>query len=131
VGNFSFCHGDGGYADLLVLSADLLERPERRRQAEAPGNRAFDSFEDPECPGPAASRTREKLQTCCLGSAASAISFFASMIFRQSQPRCYRRRVRDSDHLATIHFVAVTMIGMAQGICCSISASTVEFVAPG
>jgi lantibiotic modifying enzyme len=52
VGNFSFCHGDGGNSDLLVLAADLLERPELRREAEAAANRALERFEDMGIPWP-------------------------------------------------------------------------------
>jgi lantibiotic biosynthesis protein len=52
VGNFSFCHGDGGNADLLVLAADLLDRPELRREAEIVGGRALERFEDTGMPWP-------------------------------------------------------------------------------
>ena len=36
-GNFSLCHGDGGNADLLILAADVLVRPDLRREAENGG----------------------------------------------------------------------------------------------
>jgi lantibiotic modifying enzyme len=52
MGNFSLCHGDGGNADLLVLGADVLDRPELRRHAEAAGARALDRFEDAKMPWP-------------------------------------------------------------------------------
>jgi lantibiotic modifying enzyme len=45
-GNLSLCHGDGGNADLMVLGANLLERPELRRVAEVAGNRALYQFEE-------------------------------------------------------------------------------------
>ena len=51
-GNFSLCHGDGGNADLLILAADLLSRPDLRREAEAAGARALDRFEDTRSPWP-------------------------------------------------------------------------------
>jgi type 2 lantibiotic biosynthesis protein LanM len=51
-GNFSLCHGDGGNADLLVLGADVLERPELRQDAEAAGLRALDRFEEASMPWP-------------------------------------------------------------------------------
>ncbi|MGH7212526.1 MAG: lanthionine synthetase LanC family protein [Acetobacteraceae bacterium] len=52
VGNFSLCHGDGGNADLLVLAADALARPELRRVAEAAARQALDRFEDAAVPWP-------------------------------------------------------------------------------
>jgi len=52
IGNFSLCHGDGGNADLLVLAAGLLDRPELRQIAEAAGNRALDRFEEAGMPWP-------------------------------------------------------------------------------
>src|SRR5271165_6553425 len=51
-GNFSLCHGDGGNADLLVLAADALERPQLRIEAEAAAVRALDRFEDARAPWP-------------------------------------------------------------------------------
>ena len=52
MGNFSLCHGDGGNADLLVMAADLLDRPELRQAAEAAADRALDRFEDAGMPWP-------------------------------------------------------------------------------
>ena len=52
LGNFSLCHGDGGNADLLVLGAGLLNRPELREMAEAAGNRALDRFDEAGMPWP-------------------------------------------------------------------------------
>jgi lantibiotic modifying enzyme len=52
LGNFSLCHGDGGNADLLILAADLLGRPELRSQAEAVGIRGIEQFEDHGLPWP-------------------------------------------------------------------------------
>jgi lantibiotic modifying enzyme len=46
LGNFSLCHGDGGNADLLIIAADLLNRPELRSQAEAVGIRGIEQFEE-------------------------------------------------------------------------------------
>lgn len=51
-GNFSLCHGDGGNADLLILAADVLDRPELRREAENAATRALDRFEDEREPWP-------------------------------------------------------------------------------
>ena len=51
-GNFSLCHGDGGNADLLILAADVLSRPDLRREAENAGTRALDRFEDTRSPWP-------------------------------------------------------------------------------
>ncbi len=51
-GNFSLCHGDGGNADLLVLAADVLGRPQLRREAETAALRALDRFEDARAPWP-------------------------------------------------------------------------------
>ena len=51
-GNFSLCHGDGGNADLLLLGADLLRRPELRKEAESAAIRALDRFEDTRSPWP-------------------------------------------------------------------------------
>lgn len=45
-GNFSLCHGDGGNADFLLMGAEVLDRPDLRRAAEAAGARALDRFED-------------------------------------------------------------------------------------
>jgi lantibiotic modifying enzyme len=52
IGNFSLCHGDGGNADLLLLAADVLGRPEWRREAESAALRALDQFEDLRAPWP-------------------------------------------------------------------------------
>jgi lantibiotic biosynthesis protein len=51
-GNFSLCHGDGGNADLLIIAADLLNRPELRNCADAVGLRGIGQFEDPALPWP-------------------------------------------------------------------------------
>ena len=51
-GNFSLCHGDGGNADLLVLAADVLGRPQLRTEAEQAASRALDRFEDQRAPWP-------------------------------------------------------------------------------
>jgi lantibiotic biosynthesis protein len=52
LGNFSLCHGEGGNADLLIIAADLLDRPELRSRAEAVGNRGIEQFEDHQSPWP-------------------------------------------------------------------------------
>ena len=52
IGNFSLCHGDGGNADLLILAADVLLRPDLRREAENAAARALDRFEDTRSPWP-------------------------------------------------------------------------------
>jgi lantibiotic modifying enzyme len=52
LGNFSLCHGEGGNADLLIIAADLLGRPELRSQAEAVGIRGIEQFEDHGLPWP-------------------------------------------------------------------------------
>jgi lantibiotic biosynthesis protein len=52
IGNLSLCHGDAGNADLLVLGADLLKRPELRQIAEAAGDRAIARFEQAGLPWP-------------------------------------------------------------------------------
>lgn len=46
IGNFSLCHGDGGNADLLVVGADVLQRPELRQAVEGAADRALAHFED-------------------------------------------------------------------------------------
>ena len=51
-GNFSLCHGDGGNADMLLLAAETLERPELRQVAEAAGTRALEQYEAPGMPWP-------------------------------------------------------------------------------
>jgi lantibiotic modifying enzyme len=51
-GNFSLCHGDGGNADLLVLGAGLLNRPELRKIAETAGDQALGRFEETRTPWP-------------------------------------------------------------------------------
>jgi class II lanthipeptide synthase len=51
-GNFSLCHGDGRNADLLILAADILDRPDLRREAENAAARALDRFEDARAPWP-------------------------------------------------------------------------------
>ncbi|HUN41403.1 MAG TPA: lanthionine synthetase LanC family protein [Acetobacteraceae bacterium] len=50
--NVSLCHGEGGNADLLIIAADLLNRPELRSLAEAVGMRGVDQFEDLALPWP-------------------------------------------------------------------------------
>lgn len=52
LGNFSLCHGDGGNADMLLLGADLLDRPELRQQVEAAATAALDRFDAPGLPWP-------------------------------------------------------------------------------
>jgi type 2 lantibiotic biosynthesis protein LanM len=52
IGNFSLCHGDGGDADMLLLAADLLDRPELRQQVEAMALSALDRFEASGLPWP-------------------------------------------------------------------------------
>jgi lantibiotic modifying enzyme len=51
-GNFSLCHGDGGNADLLVLAADALKRPQLRAEAESAALRALERFEEARAPWP-------------------------------------------------------------------------------
>ncbi len=51
-GNFSLCHGDGGNADLLVFAAEVLGRPQLRKEAETTALRALDRFEDARAPWP-------------------------------------------------------------------------------
>lgn len=51
-GNFSLCHGDGGNAELMIIAADLLDRPELRSKAEAAGVRGIEQFEDHRLPWP-------------------------------------------------------------------------------
>lgn len=52
LGNFSLCHGDGGNADMLLLAADLLDRPELRQHVEAATLPAVDRFEASGLPWP-------------------------------------------------------------------------------
>ncbi|HLY79472.1 MAG TPA: lanthionine synthetase LanC family protein [Caulobacteraceae bacterium] len=52
MGNFSLCHGDAGNADLLLLAADRLGRPELRQAVENLGRRAIARFEDQNQPWP-------------------------------------------------------------------------------
>jgi type 2 lantibiotic biosynthesis protein LanM len=52
LGNFCLCHGDGGNADMLLLAADLLDRPELRQRAEAVALSALDRFEVTGIPWP-------------------------------------------------------------------------------
>jgi len=51
-GNFSLCHGDGGNADLLLLAADALGRPELRKEAEMAALRAIERYEEQRAPWP-------------------------------------------------------------------------------
>jgi lantibiotic biosynthesis protein len=50
--DFSLCHGDAGKADLLLLAADLLVRPDLRCLAETAASRAVELFEEPAMPWP-------------------------------------------------------------------------------
>jgi type 2 lantibiotic biosynthesis protein LanM len=52
LGNFSFCHGDGGNADMLLLAADLLDRSALRQQVETAALSALDRFDVPGLPWP-------------------------------------------------------------------------------
>jgi lantibiotic biosynthesis protein len=52
LGNFSLCHGEGGNADLMIIAADLLNRPDLRGRAEAAGIRGIEQFEDRGLPWP-------------------------------------------------------------------------------
>lgn len=51
-GNFSLCHGHAGNAELLILAADRLGRPELRRGAEELGAAAASWFEEQNLPWP-------------------------------------------------------------------------------
>ena len=52
VGNFSLCRGDAGNADLLILAADLLARPDLRCIAETAASSAIEQFEEAALPWP-------------------------------------------------------------------------------
>jgi lantibiotic modifying enzyme len=51
-GNYSLCHGAGGNADLLLLAADRLNRPELRQTAEAVGWNGIEGVARPDLPWP-------------------------------------------------------------------------------
>jgi lantibiotic modifying enzyme len=58
VGNFSLCHGDGGNADLLVLGAGLLNRPNCAKLLRLPATGRSIASKKQECRGPAESPMR-------------------------------------------------------------------------
>jgi len=82
-GNFSLCHGDGGNADLLILGADVLERPELRREAEAVGSRALDRFEYARMPWPCGVPGAGESPNLLLGLA--GIGYFFLRLFDSQQ----------------------------------------------
>lgn len=51
-GNFSLCHGHDGNAELLLLAADVLERPALRQTAEAVAQQRLAQFSQPDMPWP-------------------------------------------------------------------------------
>lgn len=51
-GNFSLCHGAGGNADLLLIAADVLARPEMRQAAETVGRNGIAQYHAAEMPWP-------------------------------------------------------------------------------
>lgn len=51
-GNYSLCHGAGGNAELLILSADFWNRPDLRATAEGVGVAGIEVFEKPGLPWP-------------------------------------------------------------------------------
>lgn len=78
-GNFSLCHGDGGNADLLALAADVLSRPELRREAENAACRALDRFEDTRAPWPCGVPGAGELPNLLLGLA--GIGYFLLRLY--------------------------------------------------
>jgi lantibiotic biosynthesis protein len=79
VGNVSLCHGDGGNADLLLLAADLLGRPDLRAVAEAAANRALDRYEDAGMPWPCGIPNAGETPNLLLGTA--GIGYFLLRLY--------------------------------------------------
>jgi len=82
-GNFSLCHGDGGNADLLLLGADVLGRPELRKEAEFAALRALDRFEDASAPWPCGVPSAGESPNLLLGLA--GIGYFFLRLYDSSQ----------------------------------------------
>jgi lantibiotic biosynthesis protein len=94
-GNFSLCHGDGGNADLLVMGADILDRPDLRRAAEAAGARALDRFEHAGMPWPCGVMNAGETPNLLLGLAGIGYFFL---------------RLYDSDNIPTVLLPGATRI---------------------
>jgi lantibiotic modifying enzyme len=75
MGNFSLCHGDGGNADLLVMAADVLDRPELRQIAQNAALRALDRFEAGRLPWPCGVMNAGESPNLMLGLAGIAYYF--------------------------------------------------------
>jgi lantibiotic biosynthesis protein len=95
-GNFSLCHGDGGNADLLVMGADVLDRPDLRQAAEAAGARALDRFEHAGMPWPCGVMNAGETPNLLLGL--SGIGHFFLRLY-------------DSGSIPTVLLPAATPIG--------------------
>jgi lantibiotic biosynthesis protein len=79
IGNCSLCHGDGGNADLVVVGADLLQRPELRRAAEVTANRVLDRFDETAMPWPCGVPNAGETPNLMLGLA--GIGYFFLRLF--------------------------------------------------
>jgi len=79
LGNFSLCHGEGGNADLLLIAADLLNRPALRTLAETVGLRGVDEFEDHRLPWPCGVPGAGETPNLMLGS--SGIGYFLLRLY--------------------------------------------------
>ncbi len=67
--NFSLCHGHSGNAELLLIAADQLNRPDLRQAAEAVGDLGIDRYLNTEIPWPCGLETVWETPTLMLGLA--------------------------------------------------------------
>ena len=82
-GNFSLCHGAGGNADMLLMAADQLKRPELRQTAESIGDFGIQQFEQPNMPWPCGIAGSGEAPNLMLGTA--GIGYFYLRLFDSKQ----------------------------------------------
>ena len=68
-GNYSLCHGAAGNAELLLLAADPLQRPELHAQAEAVGRHGIEQFGNSGVPWPCGIHQAGESPNLMLGTA--------------------------------------------------------------
>lgn len=84
-GNFSLCHGDGGNAELLVLAAETLDRPDLMQLAVSVATHAMERFEAGGLPWPCGVPGAGETPNLMLGTAGIG-HFFLRLHDRSSIP---------------------------------------------
>jgi lantibiotic biosynthesis protein len=86
-GNFSLCHGEGGNAELLLLAAEVLDRPELRHTVEDAGTAVLERFGEGRLPWPCGIPSAGETPNLMLGLAGIGYFFL---------------RLHDPQHIPTV-----------------------------